>query len=117
MKRLLAGLACLAAVAAHAQDGATLFNRQCGVCHVAQEGSAPRKPGPNLWGVFGRKAGGDAGFRYSRGLAAAEFVWDEARLDAYLTNPQAVVAGGTMAYRQPSADIRSRIIGWLKEQR
>ncbi len=98
-----------------APDGAILFARQCGTCHVAAAGGETRQ-GPNLWGVVGRRAGSVAGFKYGGAFAASGIVWNETTLDAYLTNPQAVVAGSVMAYRQANPDIRARIIAWLKDQ-
>jgi cytochrome c len=96
-------------------DAATLFSRQCGTCHVVAADDGPRQ-GPNLHGVFGRKAGSLAGFIYSPGYAASGIVWDDAALDAYLINPQALIPGSVMAYRQANADTRKTIIDWLKEQ-
>lgn len=96
-------------------DPATLFARQCGTCHVATPEGAPRQ-GPNLWGVFGRKAGSVEGFQYIGKYAESGIVWDEATLDTYLTNPQAMIPGSVMAYRQANADVRHTIIAWLKDQ-
>jgi cytochrome c len=92
-----------------------LFVGQCGTCHTlsAQE---PTRQGPPLGGVFGRKAGAVAGFKYSPGFANADFAWDSARLDAWLTRPQDVVPGAVMVYRQANPTIRHSIIDWLKEQ-
>ncbi|MCK8782935.1 c-type cytochrome [Roseomonas sp. NAR14] len=101
--------------AAATPDGATLFRRQCMACHSVNAGDPPRQ-GPNLAGVFGRKPGSVTGFRYSAGYAAADFVWDEAHLDSYLANPQAVIPGSVMAYRQNNPATRQVIIAWLKEQ-
>jgi cytochrome c len=96
-------------------DPATLFRGQCGICHVAQANGPPMQ-GPNLAGVYGRKAGTLTGFKYSEGFAQADFVWDEARLDTWLTNPQAMLPGVVMTYRQANPAIRKTIIDWLKEQ-
>ncbi len=38
----------------------------------------------------------------------------EAKLDAWLTNPQAVIPGAIMAYRQAKAETRAAIIAYLK---
>lgn len=94
---------------------ASLFTTQCGTCHTVQSGAATRQ-GPNLAGVFLRKAGVLEGFRYSPGFAKAPFVWDEAHLDAWLANPQKLIPGSVMLYRQNDPAIRASIIGWLKEQ-
>jgi cytochrome c len=95
-------------------DGTTLFKQQCATCHTTNL-SDPVRQGPSLFKIVGRPAGKADGFRYSAGFAEAGFVWDDARLDAYLTNPQAVVAGSNMAYRQPKAETRAAIIAYLKE--
>jgi cytochrome c len=100
--------------AAKPPDGATLFKQQCAVCHTTNASDPPRQ-GPSLASVVGRKAGTVAGFRYSSGFAQAGFIWDESRLDAWLTDPQAVIPGAIMPYRQARADIRTSIIAYLKE--
>lgn len=100
---------------AAAPDGAALFQKQCGACH-ALDPSAPPRQGPMLAGVYGRKPGTVPGFHYSPGFANVEFVWDEPHLDAYLTNPQAVIPGAIMPYRQSKAPVRHAIIAYLKEQ-
>jgi cytochrome c len=113
---LLAGLAGaqIALPEAGPPDGATLFQQQCGTCHTDNL-SDPVRQGPPLFGVIGRKAGGAAGFRYSPGFAAANFVWNDARLDAWLTNPQAVIPSAVMVYRQAKPEIRAAVIAYLKE--
>ena len=95
-------------------DGTTLFKQQCATCHTTNL-SDPFRQGPSLFKIVGRPAGKADGFRYSAGFAEASFVWDDARLDAYLTNPQAMVPGSVMAYRQPKAEARAAIIAYLKE--
>jgi cytochrome c len=95
-------------------DGATLFKQQCATCHTINM-SDPARQGPTLFKIVGRSAGKADGFHYSAGFAKADFVWDDARLDAYLANPQATVPGSIMAYRQPKAETRAAIIAYLKE--
>jgi len=94
-------------------DGATLFKQQCATCHTVDP-AEPIRQGPPLAKVLGRPAGKLDGFHYSPGLAKADFVWDEARLDAWLTNPQAVIADAFMAYRQAKPETRAAIISYLK---
>jgi cytochrome c len=91
-----------------------LFKQQCGTCHTISL-SDPVRQGPPLVGIVGRKPGEASGFHYSSGFAVANFVWDEARLDAWLTNPQAVIPGAVMAYRQSKPETRAAIIAYLKE--
>jgi cytochrome c len=95
-------------------DGAVLFKQQCATCHTINP-SEPIRQGPPLLKVVGRPAGKVDGFRYSPGLAKADFVWDESRLDAWLTNPQALIPDAFMAYRQARPETRAAIIGYLKE--
>ena len=97
-------------------DPAVLFRNQCGTCHVTQAGGPPRQ-GPILAGIYLRQAGAVAGFKYSPAFTTANFAWDDAHLDAWLTNPQAVLPGAVMVYRQANPATRLAIIGWLKEQR
>jgi cytochrome c len=97
------------------QDGASLFVNQCGTCHVVQHGAPPRQ-GPNLAGVYMRKAGTLDGFRYSPGFAHAAFAWDDTHLDAWLSSPQRLIPGAMMLYHQDDAAIRRSIIAWLKDQ-
>jgi cytochrome c len=96
-------------------DGATLFSQQCSTCHTTSAADPPRQ-GPNLAHVYGRRAGVVPGFSYSPGFASAGFTWDATHLDAYLTNPQSVIPGAVMAYRQRKPEIRQAIITWLKAQ-
>ena len=96
-------------------DPATLFLNQCGICHSVRQGDGPRQ-GPNLFGVVGRRAGSLPAFKYSTGFAGADWVWDAPRLEVWLTNPQAVIKGSVMTYRQADPSVRQTIIDWLKEQ-
>ena len=100
--------------AAKPPDGATLFNQQCATCHTTNA-SDPVRQGPSLYKVVGRQAGKAEGFKYSAGFAKADFVWDEARLDAWMTNPQAMIPSAVMAYRQSKPEIRAAVIAYLKE--
>ena len=102
--------------AAPKPTGADLFNQQCATCHSLNPADPPRQ-GPLLAGVYGRKPGSIAGFHYSPGYANADFAWDEFHLDSYLTDPQAVIPGAIMLYKQKNADVRKAIIAFLKEQK
>lgn len=102
--------------AAAPPTGESLFKTQCGTCHTLNASDPPRQ-GPLLLGVYGRKAGSVPGFKYSAGLANAGFTWDEQHLDQWLANPQAMIPGSVMLYRQGDAAKRELVIGYLKEQR
>jgi cytochrome c len=100
--------------AAKPADGATLFKQQCATCHTTNL-SEPVRQGPSLFGIVGRSAGKAEGFHYSAGFAKADFVWDDAKLDAWLTNPQDIIPGAVMAYRQAKPETRAAVIAYLKE--
>jgi len=88
----------------------------CKVCHSFDKG-APSPIGPNLYGVVGRKIASLEGFNYSPALKgkASEGDWTFEHLDLWLTNPQAVIPGVVMAYRQGKPETRAAIISYLKE--
>ena len=92
-----------------AADGAALFRQQCATCHTTDP-SDPLRQGPPLVNIIGRQAGKFEGFHYSPALARADFTWDESRLDTWLTNPQAVIPGAIMPYRQAKPEMRAAII-------
>jgi len=72
--------------------------RACLACHSLQTGV--HLSGPSLAGIWGAKAGKNTGFvRYSPGLKAADFSWDEDTLNAWLANPDAMISGTTMKFR------------------
>lgn len=96
--------------------GEQQFNRQCGTCHTLHAADGERQ-GPTLEHVYGRKAGSVKGYAYSPGFAKADWVWDEKHLDAWLTNPQAVIPGAVMPYRQAKPEVRAAVIDFLKEQK
>lgn len=104
----------MALPAATPPDGSTLFKQQCGTCHTTNL-SDPTRQGPSLFKIVGRRAGTAENFRYSSGFAKADFVWDDSRLDAWITNPQGTIPGAVMAYRQAKPEIRAAILSYLKE--
>ncbi len=95
-------------------DGPTLFKQQCATCHTTNLTDAVRQ-GPSLFNIIGRRVGTVEGFHYSAGFAKADFVWDEARIDAWISNPQEMIPGAVMAYRQAKPEVRTAIIAYLKE--
>lgn len=89
---------------------------QCRACHTTAEGG-PNMTGPNLWGIFGRKAGSLDSFSYSDGLKAAGWTWDADHIDKWITDPRAVIPGTKMTFfgiRDPKD--RVDVIAYLKSE-
>jgi cytochrome c len=81
--------------AADATKGKEIF-AQCAICHSLKPGE--NKVGPSLHGVFGRKAGTEAGFEYSDAMKKSGITWDATTLTKYVSDPQAVVPGNKMPF-------------------
>jgi cytochrome c len=99
-----------ASFAADSKRGQELWEGRCTGCHSLDED----RIGPRHRGVFGRKAGSVPQFNYSAPVKNAGFVWDDAKLDAWLTNPQALLPGQRMNFRIAKAEDRADIIAYLK---
>jgi len=69
----------------------------CSTCHTLPQGG-PNMTGPNLWGVFGRKAGVTPGFAYSDVLKASGWTWDAQRVDTWITDPKVALPGTKMTF-------------------
>ena len=112
---LLAGsiIAAQRSCAGDAKAGAEVFKR-CAVCHTSEKGGGDGL-GPNLSGVFGRKAATRPGFAYSAALKKTGLVWNEANLTKWVAGPQRVVAGHQDDLRRPfqqkAAGGRGRLSG------
>ena len=116
----LIGAACLLsspsalAQAADPASGQIAFNNACRTCHLTREGD--NRLGPNLHKIVGRKAGSQPNYNYSSAMKEADFVWDEAKLDRFISNPDEVVPGNNM---KPyggltSAEDRDKLIAFLQ---
>ncbi len=104
---LLTGVACAsnddsidALADANYLRGQQLFQGRCSACHTLADNSGDIA-GPNLWGVFGRQAGGREGFRYSAALKQAGFAWTPERLHAWLRDPKGYLPGNIMGIPEP----------------
>jgi cytochrome c len=97
--------------AGDAARGETVY-RDCMICHSLDRNEI----GPMHRNVFGRKAGTVQGYDYSAALKASSIVWNEATLDRWLTDPQAVVPGTKMTFSLDDAQERADVIAFLKEK-
>jgi len=101
--------------AADPDKGQVLF-LQCRACHSLEAGGA-NKVGPNLHGVFGRKAGLAPGYSYSEALSQSSIVWSAATLDEWLARPSDFLPGNRMVFvgiRTPGD--RVNLIAYLQRE-
>jgi cytochrome c len=103
------------AQSADAGRGEQTFNQQCKICHTVEKGGA-NKIGPNLFGIFGRKAGTAQGFAASEAMTKSGIVWDDKTLGEYLKDPKGRVPNGKMVFmglKKP--DQLDDVIAYLKK--
>ena len=89
--------------------GKALFGEQCTLCHT-DDGT--KGLAPNLIGVLGRKIA-STDFNYSAAMRSKSWSWDEAILDTYLMNPQAMLPGIEMPFSIPDQSERKDIIAYI----
>jgi cytochrome c len=96
-------------------DRGRLVFGACRTCHLLDKGAGNHN-GPNLYAVFGRKAGTREGFLYySDTLKKADFVWTPELLDLWLANPNTFLPDSTMIFagiKDPQR--RTDLIEYLK---
>lgn len=94
--------------------GKVVFAR-CAACH-ATSATAPKKLGPHLQNLNGRKAGSVVGFKYSPAMVKSNIRWNDATLDRFLQKPSSVVPANTMAFvGLPNAADRKALLAYLKK--
>lgn len=100
--------------AADVAAGKAIFEKTCANCHSTEAGV--NKVGPTLFDIVGRPVASVHGYDYSkkmRAIGKEGKVWDDKRLDTYLTNPRQVLHGVKMFFAVPDAKDRADVIAYL----
>lgn len=116
---IAAGMAATAGTAAaqsgEASRGQRVFNTQCRACHTLEKDGASTA-GPNLHGVFGRKAGTGGGYDSSDAMKKSGIVWDDTTLAEYNRDPKGKVPGTKMLFNGvKNAAQLADLVAYLKE--
>jgi cytochrome c2 len=87
---------------------------ECATCHTVERGV--NNVGPSLSGLFERKAGEIANFRYSPALKKSGITWTPQALDTFIADPQKEVPGNRMPFAgMPDAGDRADLIAYLQK--
>jgi cytochrome c len=88
--------------------------QDCAACHRLEAGA--NNVGPSLHGIFTRKAGELADFRYSPAMKRSGIVWTPETLDTFIADPQALVPANRMPYAGlANASDRADLIAYLSK--
>ncbi|HYM73647.1 MAG TPA: cytochrome c family protein [Stellaceae bacterium] len=114
---LFAAMSLLVAAGAAAEEpdraGAILL--RCKICHTLDKGGRTMV-GPNLHGVFGRKAGTAANFSASDAMKNSNIVWDDETLAKFLRDPKNSLPGNRMSFPGITDDaVLAEVIARLKK--
>jgi cytochrome c len=110
----LSSLGTAAAQSGDAAKGERVF-AQCKACHTVEKGGR-NGIGPNLFGIFGSKAGVVEGFNFSDALKASGIVWDDKTMAEFLKDPKGRIPGNKMVFagiRRP--DQLNDLLAYLKK--
>jgi cytochrome c len=105
--------ACVARADGDAARGEAKF-QDCAACHKLDAGA--NNLGPSLHGIFERKAGELADFRYSPAIKRSGIAWTPEALEKFIADPQAMVPGNRMPYAgMASASDRADLMAYLQK--
>ncbi len=86
--------------------------QECAACHRLEAGV--NEVGPSLHGIFMRKAGELADFRYSPAMKRSGIIWTAQTIEQYIADPQAMIPANRMPYAgMASASDRADLIAYL----
>jgi cytochrome c len=86
--------------------------QDCAACHKLEAGV--NEVGPSLHGIFTRKAGELADFRFSPAMKRSGINWTPETLDKYIADPQALIPANRMAYAgMADAGDRADLVAYL----
>lgn len=89
--------------------GAALYQEFCTACHAVDSS----RIGPAHRGVLGRRVGSLPGYRYSDELARSRLRWTPQTLNAWLEDPEELIAGQRMGFQVDDAQQRADLIAFL----
>lgn len=90
-------------------------HKTCLTCHSDKPDGTGSKTGPNLYGVFNRRAGGVPGFGYSAAMREYGKEWTYDNLYAFLKAPKSYISGTSMAFQGVrGSDDRIAIVAYLR---
>lgn len=97
--------------------GAKVF-KKCKSCHQVGN-DAKNRVGPQLNGVYGRKAAGLDDFKYSKSMIRAGvdgLIWTHETLSAFTENPKSLVSGTKMNFKGlKDAQDRADLLAYLRD--
>jgi cytochrome c len=86
--------------------------QECAACHRLE--ADMNEVGPTLHGIFMRKAGELADFRYSPAMKRSAVTWTQETLDKYIADPQGMIPANRMPYAgMTNAGDRADLIAYL----
>ena len=91
--------------------GMALYQERCTACHAVDT----NKTGPAHRGVMGRRVGSMPGYKYSIELAQSRLRWTPQTLNAWLEDPEELIAGQRMGFQVESEQERADLIAYLAQ--